>query len=151
MTQEDDLALLQGVYRFHLALVGNSGLTEESFKKSQERGRDAFNDILGLLRPWEGKTAKERQSREVEDLRQAYIAAFGDYRDPEWQARQDAAIAAWVAGTDAELAKEDEWERVERLKAEQAANVERLQKQQQLYRPKLRPLSKEAYRGTVVR
>jgi hypothetical protein len=69
MEREDDLRLYERVLSQYQALVSNSGLTEESFKKTQDSAHDAFQDILCLLRPWEGATASERKQREVTDLK----------------------------------------------------------------------------------
>ncbi len=120
MVKEDDLVLQQGVMAFHLALVSNSGLTEESFGKSQDNARNSFYDVVGLLRPWEGSSAAERKAREYSDLRQAYVDAFGDPSDPQWQAEQAAAIEAWREQSKKAVVKEeDEWGRIERLRRAQ--------------------------------
>lgn len=122
MAKEDTLTLQQGVFNFHLALVSNSGLTEESFNKQQELARDAFYDIMGTVRPWEGVSADARKHKEISDLKQAYIQAWGDPSDPAWQARQAQALAAWQEElkNSTHVSEEDEWARVNRRLAERA-------------------------------
>lgn len=127
MIKEDDLILQQGVFNFHLALVSNSGLTEESFNKQQELAREAFHDIMGLVRPWEGASATARKQKEVEDLKQAYARAWGDPSDPVWQEKQAKALAAWQASLkeSKHIVEEGEWERVNRLLTERAQRAQR--------------------------
>jgi hypothetical protein len=101
------------MFRMHLALVANSGLTEESFDKEKQIVQELYYDVIGQLRPWEGVSWKERKKAEVKSLRQQYIDNFGvDPADPafkEWEAKQ---IAAMLAGDDDE---ETDEQRVTRL------------------------------------
>jgi len=46
LAREDDQQLHRGVLDYHLALVANSGLTEDSFKTAQENARNAFSTYL---------------------------------------------------------------------------------------------------------
>lgn len=88
---EDDIATYQTIYRYHLALVGNSGLSEDSFRDVQDRARDAFNDLMQLYRPWSSKVKASHEIREEEaqQLREAYKQAFGfDVNDTEEEQRR---------------------------------------------------------------
>lgn len=95
MQQEEDLTVARSVFDYHLALVGNAGLTEDSFKGAQERARRAYQDILGVLRPWEG-SAEDRKKQEYQALRDAYVAHFGDPSDPVWQEEYQRQMDAWL-------------------------------------------------------
>jgi hypothetical protein len=96
MAREDDQKIQKGVFDYHRALVANSGLTEESFKGAQTNARDAFYDLIGALRPWEGSSAKERAAKENEDMRLAWFQAFNiDPNDPDWEEKNKAKIAEW--------------------------------------------------------
>lgn len=96
MVREDDLALQRSVYDYHLALVGNSGLTEDSFKGAQEHARETFYDILASMRPWEGTTKEARREKEYDELREKWKAAWGvDPSDPVWQEENARALKAW--------------------------------------------------------
>jgi hypothetical protein len=85
-------------FRFYLAQVANSGLTEESFGKVQDKATEAFYDLVGAHRPWEGKTYLDRKRDEATENRQAYIDTFGcDPYDPRykaWEAEQLGRLAA---------------------------------------------------------
>lgn len=85
-------------YSYYLALVANSGLTEKSFDSVQESARERYYQILGLVRPWEGKDQQERRADEFRDARQSYIDAFGvDPLSPgyqEWEAQRIADVQA---------------------------------------------------------
>lgn len=90
--------LLSAALQHHLALVSNSGLTEESFEKSQEAAKEGYYNLVGAVRPWEGRSYVERQQQEAKSWRQRYIDSTGaDPCDPkfkEWEAQK---IAAWQA------------------------------------------------------
>ncbi len=97
LAEEDDIATYQSMYRYHLALVGNSGLSEESFRDVQDRARDAFNDLMQLYRPWSGKVKASQEIREEEAqaLREAYKEAYGfDVNDTAEEQRR---LDLWLA------------------------------------------------------
>jgi hypothetical protein len=122
MSREDDLALQRDIYSFYRSLVGNSGLTEESFNHSQRNAKETFNNILHLLRPWT-PSAESLQAEEFKSLRQQYVEAFGDPADPEWQAQQAIAIEEFKRRSrEMELTSEDaQMAAVERRRREQLA------------------------------
>lgn len=84
---------------YHLALVANGSLTEESFEKVQGTAQERYFDLLGALRPWEGKGYLDRKQAEFRDWRQAYIDEFGvDPLDPAFKAWEAEQLAKLDAG-----------------------------------------------------
>ena len=84
MTSQADKELLEHLYSYHLALVSNSGLTEDSFKSTQQSARENFNDLIGILRPWSGRTKTERHSNEYEQFKEDWQRLVGwDISDPK--------------------------------------------------------------------
>jgi hypothetical protein len=84
MMSQEDRDLMEHLYSYHLALVSNSGLTEDSFKSTQQSARDNFEDIAGGLRPWIGKTKEDRALSAKEEMKEDWKNFFGwDLDDPE--------------------------------------------------------------------
>jgi hypothetical protein len=52
MARRDDQAVLAAAHQYHCSLLGNSGLTEESFKATQVKAQESFHELLSLLQPW---------------------------------------------------------------------------------------------------
>lgn len=101
LEQDDDVVLLGQMLQYHLALVGNSGLTDDSFKRAQKSSRGLLYDLLGRLRPWEGVDAKEVEERERASLVSRHRRVFGDNSSPEAQARIRAEAEAWARSWEA--------------------------------------------------
>lgn len=79
---------MEHLYSYHLALVSNSGLTDDSFKSTQESARSNFKDISSSLRPWRDE-AKEAYA-ERDQINEDWKKFFGwDMEDPvalkKWQ------------------------------------------------------------------
>ena len=55
MTAQSDRVLIEHLYSYHLALVSNSGLTDDSFKSIQASARENFEELINVLRPWATK------------------------------------------------------------------------------------------------
>lgn len=85
MARTEEIVALQAAYAFQLALVGNSGLTEESFKNSQKTGKEIFQQIVDTQMPWAAVHTKGHKDREVNSLIDAYKQLIGDPNDPEFQ------------------------------------------------------------------
>lgn len=84
MASEDDVDILERLYDYHLALVANSGLSEDSFKSTQESARDNFEDIVAAKRPWIGNTKEDRLNNEISNYKQDWQEIFGwDLDDPK--------------------------------------------------------------------
>lgn len=85
MARTEEIVALQAAYDFQLALVGNSGLTEESFKAAQKTGKEIFQQIIDTQMPWAASDMKGQKDREVNSLIDAYKRLIGDPDDPEFQ------------------------------------------------------------------
>lgn len=122
LVREDDTVIQKGILDFHLALVSNSGLDDDSFKSAQESAKTAVFDMMGLLRPWEGQSYQDRQKQEYQSLVDEYKREFGDPSDPEFQAREAEALAAWQRQLAAQPGETD-IERIMRLRREQTRRI----------------------------
>ena len=130
MQQEDNRKVLDYAYQLRLALVGNSGLSDESFKDVQAQAKETFFDILGNLRPWEGITGEARKNNEIADLRKQYIERFGDPATPEFQARLKRSL--------------DEMERRRNETAKEISEEDKIRQRIQEHNQKLEERRKEA-------
>ena len=84
MATQSDKELLHQLYLYHLALVSNSGLTEESFKSTQQSARDNFEEFVAKVRPWLGRSKEERSKQEGEQMKEDWKEVFGwDLDDKE--------------------------------------------------------------------
>jgi len=82
MTTQSDRALIEHLYSYHLALVSNSGLTENSFKSVQESAKENFEELLNASRPWSKSTGRFDNVRE--ELVQGWKEVWGeDLDDPK--------------------------------------------------------------------
>ena len=122
MIQEDDLKMQESLLAFHLALVSNSGLNDDSFKTVQEKAKEDLFDMMGLFRPWEGMTAAERKAKEYESLLDEYKQEFGDPSTPEFKAKEAAALAEWNRQL-ATQPSESDLERIVRLRYQQTERI----------------------------
>lgn len=89
MKEEDDRELYKRAFDFNLAIVSNSGVSPEDFKKVQETARKFYEDILGNLRPWAGKRAEQREGAAYEKFKQDWAQLHGFSLDDE------EAVANW--------------------------------------------------------
>jgi hypothetical protein len=115
MSELDTIDLLKPLFDYQLALVANSGLTEDSFKKAQESARDNFENIVGALRPWEGRTKEERLSSDIDQYKKDWQELFGWDLDNEEQAAE-----YWKKRTKAEAQFEQESEQAIQEEANRA-------------------------------
>ncbi len=111
MADEDDLAIRRAAFDLQRSLVGNGGLTKESFAESQKAVKALFGDIVGMLRPWAGKADK------VDGLIAAYKRYVGDPDDPEFREKlmHDREMLARAEAEAAAAAPEAEEARIDRL------------------------------------
>ena len=130
LAREDTGKVLDNAYRFHLALIGNGSLKEDSFKSAQSNAQNLFFDLMGTIRPWEGSSAEERKNQEIEALRARYIERFGDPDDPEFQAEMQRQLEIWQASDDALRNTEDDMERIDRLRSLRDARLQNATRQQ---------------------
>ena len=122
MSSLDTTELLKPLFDYQLALVANSGLTEDSFKKAQESARDNFETIVGAMRPWEGRNKEERLSGDIDQYKKDWQEIFGwDLDDEEqlteyWEKRNKAEARL---GLEAEQATQEEEDRARRFREAQ--------------------------------
>ncbi len=82
MTTQSDRELMEHLYSYHLALVSNSGLTEDSFKSVQGSAKENFEELMNVSRPWARSTERFRNIRD--ELVSGWKEAFDeDLDDPE--------------------------------------------------------------------
>ena len=128
VADEDNIQIQRAAFEHHLALMGNSGLTENSFKSVQTRANEDFWNFVSVMRPWEGD-AGSRKQKETEDLRSSWFRAFNvDPNDPSWKAKSDADLQLWRERRAEKLATSDESieERIRRKLHEHRQKVARL-------------------------
>jgi hypothetical protein len=100
INRRNNLDITRLSYEKTLAVLGNSRLTDDSFKEAQQSAQTTFRRLIGLYRPWEGQDEDEQRRREFADYRQRYINAFGmDPYDPEFK--------RWEAGQIAKMREQD--------------------------------------------
>ena len=85
MVTEDNSKLLRDLYTYHLALVANSGISEDSFKSVQESARKNLDQIIAAKRPWEEHEQEDRVTSEVEQYREDMRRFFDIDLDDEEQ------------------------------------------------------------------
>ena len=90
MAREDDLEIIKSAFKFHLALVANPQLTDESWKASKKTAIELFNDVINVIHPWAAKSTTERKQEEFDKLHSLYKTMIGDLADPEFKAAVDA-------------------------------------------------------------
>jgi hypothetical protein len=103
----------QAALQFHSALLGNGTLTEDSFNKTQERGRELLYSVIGQINPWEGRSYEERVNEEALNYKKMWMAATGEDPDsPEYKAKEEALRASireeQVQGQEDDQRKADE-------------------------------------------
>lgn len=117
MAQDDDRLVVKAAYDFQLALMGNGSLTEDSFKKTQERARDAFNDLVNTVHPWAAKSSEELKQNSIDNLIEMYKETFGvsDLNDPEFIRKIEEGIEADRQRRKKRQLKESDEDRLNRL------------------------------------
>ena len=92
LQRRKNYVIADAVFRSHLARQSNGSLSNDSFQAAQKDALEAFYDLLGAIRPWEGSSFEDRKGKEFSDYRENYKAAFGwdPYSDEfkEWEAEQ---------------------------------------------------------------
>jgi len=96
MLWRDDYEILNALHSHQIALLGNGGFSADGFMRQQANAKDRFHDLVGMLRPWEGRTAKERQAKDVEKVTKQWEARFGHLKDPKVQEEIKRTAAAMI-------------------------------------------------------
>ncbi len=94
LARKEDESLLAEAYKYHLALMSNSDLTDDSFNRAKKSALDTFVEIFNLVHPWEVTSTKKMRQEQIVKLRDAYKRLFGgDPSDPEFRQRLEADVA----------------------------------------------------------
>lgn len=117
MAHDDDKQVIRAAYDFQLALMGNGSLTEESFKSTQERAKEAFNDLISAVYPWAAKSAEEVKRGTFDSLIETYKETFGiqDLNDPEFVRKIEEGIEDDRRRRSKYQARENDEDRINRL------------------------------------
>lgn len=96
LERSNRLRLLEARLQRHLAFVANARMTEDSWRSHVDASQELMHDILGCLRPWEGRSYEERKRAEIDEGREAYKEAFGwDPQSEEFKQHEAEIIAKW--------------------------------------------------------
>lgn len=121
MLQEDHRGILQMVHAFQCALIAHGNLTEESFKKAQERAWDKLDQYIATLWPWTAGDGRGARQEETDELIALYKQTQGDPNDPAFRAKLQADVEANQARELALRKPESAEQRVDRLLVERDA------------------------------
>ncbi len=119
LARADDERIVDAIFRFNLALVANTQLTDESWKKSRDTSLDLFNDIMGLVRPWDAKSREQRQKDSHSAFRNQYKRLIGDLDNPDFD-KFIAEESARILSMADEVEEESDDQRIDRLLRERS-------------------------------
>ena len=92
LNRRKNYVVADAAYRLQLAKLLVPNLKEEALQETAQTLLERFYDIVGAVRPWEGRSYEARKRSEISDYRQQYEEAFGwDPTDPafkEWEAER---------------------------------------------------------------
>lgn len=126
MAAEDDLVAVRAAFDLQRSLVGNSGLTDESFKSCQKTSQALFGDIMDAIHPWAAKTAESRKNGQVDSLLETYKRLVGDPDDPEFQKKLLHDLEQYEKSLEPKAAVEPEDDRINRLLKERDEHYKRV-------------------------
>lgn len=118
MAKEDDLEILRSAMGFHLALVSNGNLSDESWDKAKTAAAEAFNDIVNTVHPWGARSTEQRRDDEMTALSKLYKERIGDLTDPAFEAVIMAEAARMTAQMEETEARESDEDRIDRMARE---------------------------------
>jgi hypothetical protein len=111
MTSQADKELIEHLYSYHLALVSNSGLTEDSFKSTQKSARNNFEELMSAARPWTGRSVEERLDQESDQIKEDWKYFFG------WDMDNPGEVSAYIKERE-EMAKKHAEEEARKVSEE---------------------------------
>lgn len=117
MARDDDLMIVKAAMSFHLALVSNPQLTDESWNKSKTACLDLINDIVNIAHPWAAKSTEQRKMEEYDTLSRMYKERIGDLDDPVFYAALMEEVHRMRNDNEVEVEESDE-ARIDRLYSE---------------------------------
>lgn len=85
MARDDDLEIVKASMAFHLALVSNPQLTDESWKGAKTAALELFNDVINISHPWAARSTADRKKDEYDSLFGTYKKVIGDLDDPKFK------------------------------------------------------------------
>lgn len=92
LQRKKEQTLVENRIRFYLAQMASGNLNDTGIREVVDAVNEAYDDLAGMIRPWQGRNAMEKKRKEFGSYRQAYAEAFGvDPADPrfkEWEADQ---------------------------------------------------------------
>jgi hypothetical protein len=93
LSRLEDGDLLAEAYRYHLALMANSALTDDSFNRAKKSALETFTEIFNLAHPWETTSTRKMRVQQMGRLIEAYEKIFGGRpSDPEFRRRVEADV-----------------------------------------------------------
>lgn len=107
----DNVQITDAAYRFKLALLSKSNLTEESFKKTVDESFKMFGEYQNLLRPWASDKVNAKTSGS--EYRELYKKHCGDIDDPAYRAKLEAEAREMDAACSRQPYKNEEVLRME--------------------------------------
>lgn len=122
MARDDEIHTIRAAFDYQRSLVGNSGLTDDSFKKSQETARELFQELINVSTPWAAQTMEEAKTSTIAGLVDMYKKRLGDPNDPEFQKKLEQDYHNWKNGQPQEVQEETPEQRIDRLVRERDAH-----------------------------
>lgn len=122
MARDDEVHTIRAAFDYQRSLVGNSGLTDDSFKKSQETSRVLFQELINVSTPWAAQTMEEAKTSTIASLVDMYKQRLGDPNDPEFQKKLEHDYHQWKNGQPEEVVQETDMQRIDRLVRERDAH-----------------------------
>lgn len=74
-------------------LAASPRISADSFTSLSRSSREAFSDLCGALRPWEGRNASQRAARNLKLASDRVKSVVGDPDSPEFAAREQLILA----------------------------------------------------------
>lgn len=99
---QNDGQIIRMAYEFQLAVISDSGRSQESLDKTQVEIKELFKDYEGILRPWLGRRREDRKTSLAKDFKEQWKNVTGvDLNDP-------VAVAEWENRLEQEMKKSNE-------------------------------------------
>jgi|TARA_R110002051_G_scaffold69032_1_gene124260 phosphotransacetylase len=112
MVTEGNSKLLRDLYSYHLALVANSGISEDSFKSVQDSARQNLDQIIAASRPWEQHEKEDKITTDIAEFREDMRRIFDIDLDNEEEYAAYMEESEQFDAQNAELAEEEDEETV---------------------------------------
>jgi DNA phosphorothioation-dependent restriction protein DptG len=123
MMQEDARTVATAAYQYQLALLSNGSLADDSFKKTSEHAKNAFNDIWNSVYPWAETDSATQQEQLYTDLMESYREQFGDPDDPEVLRKLEEGVKQFYDSRRQRRTTEDDDQRLERMLLERDERI----------------------------